>query len=1238
MPEIVRCSHCERKLKVADDHVGRKVRCPACQQVFVAETVEAVPLPPPVERSQPEEQIARERPLRPSAPPSRPSRPDDSADDLPPPRRRAIAKKGGSSAGWVIALVALLLFVGGAVGLVVYLQKRSSVPSGPLAAEAPEERRQDIAEAFRDLKPLADEEIAAAVKPVLEDLGAAFRAKNAQRIESHFNLERMLDEVAAQGGLPKELQQNREPLLRGMRNGMGANLSAQGDIFHWNQTEIRHVKKLNNVDVVVITTHRNQGEIGTNKMRWWLTRRTGSWKVFDMEDLAGGFRMTTTITTMLTQGLGRAQDTMEAVRLLSEAMQALVAQNDVNTAEALLQRMPRGPFAKPVESLKLLVTSLLQVQQGKFTEALATAEQARALQPDSPILDLIQGMALNSLGRWAEALKHLKAYHDLLGDDDTICLQLGEALRGLERFAEAAAAYRKALDCNPKLTEAFEGLLHSLAPGDKRDDLADRFLKLDMRRENFERFAEDCIADRDRESLEMLATAMRKVDPLIGSPDYYLALCKVWARQTEQAAPLIRAALKKEFDPETRASHLRGFMGAMVEAGKAAEAYDAVLDAREAFHFLAAELMVRHSTHELRQLIARHSKKHPNDPLLPYCQADLHVKAGQYALAEKAFQRALTQPLDGPTLALFRASRVLARFHTGGDVLAIYNQIEPRNETFHQLVFLCWQRPKLEALRQLLDAHEKRMPGDPVLLRFRCRLMIKDGQVARAVALFKDVLPKLENEHDRTELTNDFLREMADAGKIAEGYAAVLDPRQSFEVLAQDLWVQRRLPELRQLLDLQRRRDAEDPRVALYTGELHMEEKAWDRAAQVLREGLKKADEKLRPRLHSRCVYAMYRAGQALEAHAQIEPRQETFARLASLLLADRKAAELQALIDAHRPHAGDDADYVHREAQAKLLAGKTEEGIALLQQAYRKQTVQEVREEYVWTLIDELARQGKGLEGYRASPDRRLGFRTLANAFLGGKKPAELEKLLEEHRKADPGDVQIGLYTGELHLLRDEIDKAEGSFAEALRKVPAEQQAHVRFLLFRVRVKAGKAVATWREFRDDPMALEVLLSVCILEKQTDQLTEVIAARRQSSPDDPDLPAWELELKWLKKDYAGALKLMTEHAEALADNQRMSWKLGEYRVRALVRLNRAQEALKEAEGLVEGRADPLLLILAQAATGDVMKTIAALEKYRSDKELPADCYADEDLGPILRSDAFKAFRDRFPEPDWDGEG
>jgi hypothetical protein len=56
-----------------------------------------------------------------------------------------------------------------------------------------------------------------------------------------------------------------------------------------------------------------------------------------------------------------------------------------------------------------------------------------------------------------------------------------------------------------------------------------------------------------------------------------------------------------------------------------------------------------------------------------------------------------------------------------------------------------------------------------------------------------------------------------------------------------------------------------------------------------------------------------------------------------------------------------------------------------------------------------------------------------------------------------------------------------------------------------------------------------------------------------------------------------------------------------------------------------------LVALALAANGDVKRLVAFAEDRPEQRFFIEDAYHDEDLGRLLRSDAFRPFRERFPE-------
>jgi uncharacterized paraquat-inducible protein A len=69
-----KCPHCDRDVSVADEHAGKKARCPACREIFQIPQARAAV-----------EEIPEARPRPKAAPPERPRRPApvEEEEDLP---------------------------------------------------------------------------------------------------------------------------------------------------------------------------------------------------------------------------------------------------------------------------------------------------------------------------------------------------------------------------------------------------------------------------------------------------------------------------------------------------------------------------------------------------------------------------------------------------------------------------------------------------------------------------------------------------------------------------------------------------------------------------------------------------------------------------------------------------------------------------------------------------------------------------------------------------------------------------------------------------------------------------------------------------------------------------------------------------------------------------------------------------------------------------------------------------
>jgi predicted Zn-dependent protease len=1203
------------------------VQCPACGTRFqvtpssdiMAPGTAASLAPPPV-FDQPVEAvpIEMENSVAFPAMPSRGGRPGIS-----------VRRRGPSAVAIVGLVIAILLTAGSAFVLIMPMGPRQRLAG---RGEDSGERQREVRAALIGAEPLTEEETSRQLKVVFDGLGEALDKRDRGRLAGLLDVDRLYDELAAQQVLPRQFAGNRAAFTSGMREGMVTALVNQAPALTWQSYQIRNVKKLADGDVVVIVRHISKNE-AVLKMRWWLVRTAGGWKIYDLEDLDFGMRMSTSLGALAGMGLGDMQDAARASNHLRQALLAIVVQEDFVAAEKHMQRLGKRRLPGKLDAARLMVNGMIHMNRNELQEALDDFSEAQRLHPDAPVLELLKGMTYNRLGEWQKGVERLSAYRDLLGDDPVVCYELGEALRGIGKFPEAQASYRTSLDYNPKNVQAYLALLRALAPGDSRDDLEKRFAQLGDPHSNFDTCASDCVEDRDAASLEVIARAMQKIDPKHAAADYHLALAKAWQAKPDEALPPFRAALTKQTDPDKRQQYLAGFMKAIAITGKAPDIYAAMPEPRDAFRFLAAELKEAYRPDELKKLVVAHARGHAEDPLLPFYRGEVLVSEDKYPQAARAFAAGMARPPEAVPLGTFRASRVVAMYHCGQafDALA---SVGPRQDTFRQLASLCWQDRNFTLLEKLLAVHAKDEPNDEDLLRYRFGLNIKRDQQATGIADFKTALARVEDENKRDQLIFNFLGDMLDAGAPLAAYRAAPDAGQAFRHLAASLLNRGKYRELDELIKLHRQKQADDVWLGFYAGKLHVHGKAWDPAVQVLGEALKKAPDDVRFQFRWAYVDAMYRAGRGLQAYRECMPevRTETFNQLTHALARDRNGAELEQLINAHRPHATDPAELLFLQARARVFGPKPADATPLIHQACQQQKAEHRRRYYVTVFVQDMDKIGQPQKGYRAAPDQHAAFEQLASLLVNQKREDKLKELLEEHANSYPQAPLLHHYRGEWLLLRKQAKEAEQEFAAARAQAPAEEWRS-RHGLHRARVLAGRTVETYRELGPGRDTFEQLGYICTSDKNPEQLRLLLAAHRAAEPDDPGLPVWQVELYSLQEDYAGALRLLTEQRQGAFALPRYRWKFANLQVRTLVLLKRSKEAVQEAEALVKsGMGSTALLVLAHASGGDAKQLIALVDRLQLSPGELRECYQLEELGPILKSPAFAEFRGKFPEP------
>jgi hypothetical protein len=872
-----------------------------------------------------------------------------------------------------------------------------------------------------------------------------------------------------------------------------------------------------------------------------------------------------------------------------------------------------------------VVTASIRNHQHRHADNLNACDAAQRSRPDLPGADHLRSIACNNLRRYPQALKSAQLAQEWYGDEPAVCYQMGLALQNLFRWAEAAPLYRKVLNEVPDNQFAMLNLLNCIGPDVGPDDIGERFLKMKNPQDHFEQFARNRWTNGDAATVQILANAMHKVDPNRPDVHFYLALAHTGQGKLGPGLKSFMTATALPGFGVKRDQYYNDYAAAVVQRDFGLQAYGRLPDADAAFRALANALLNAMRLDELRQLMDRHATARPLDPYVQLYRAELDAREDRFEQANKGFTKAFAVINDPATENRFRHQRVQVRYQVG-DVLGAYRDIPPRGSTFQQLANLCWFNKKADELAKLVEAHAQNDAGDPELRRFRWRAKILAKRYDEAGAVLKEALDQKAGERN---LQNDFLYDMIDSGLIVEGYRHAPDRSAAIDTIALDLAGSYRNKELAAVIEEHRKQFPRDPILLMLEGQKAGANNDWPRAAEAYSEGWQKLPAAKRERWSGGLLYARVKQGDPVKAYRETGNQAGYFRQLAGMLLRDKQTDAFEKLVEAHRPNRGADPEFDAYDARLKLLRGRHVEAAKLLGDLLQRLPVQD-QHRIGDAFVNDLALYDLAVEAYRCMPDKLDAFGQMVWRYRAPERLKEFERLLAEHARNHPDDPLLSAERGELYMLRKEYAKAEEQFV--LAKGEVQNFGNARTGLIRARIKLGKAAEAYRKLGANLTAFQNVANQCVSLKEPDQLASVVAAHRKAFPAQKDLAGWDVEVAWLKKDYAAVVR-MIQTDRSLLKSPGHRWKCEGYLVRSLVRQKKADEAVREAEAIA-GRKDgsQVLLALAVASTGDLPRLKAFLETKATRRFFIDDCYRDEDLGPILRGDACKTLHERFPPP------
>jgi hypothetical protein len=234
----------------------------------------------------------------------------------------------------------------------------------------------------------------------------------------------------------------------------------------------------------------------------------------------------------------------------------------------------------------------------------------------------------------------------------------------------------------------------------------------------------------------------------------------------------------------------------------------------------------------------------------------------------------------------------------------------------------------------------------------------------------------------------------------------------------------------------------------------------------------------------------------------------------------------------------------------------------------------------------------------------------------------ASLEALIEAYRKGHADDPLVAKYEAATAAGRGRHAEAAPLLLAVLPKC-GEDRANFacRYVLSMDELKKPLEGYEQLSPEDKDLAWSYLASLLAYGKDAAKL-DALLAKRRDRPDAP-LAIWEIELRWLRKEYAEIDALFRMHADEIRGcEDRARWRPADRRIRSFLRLGKPAEALAPAREYD----DPGLLFAVYAALKRTEEASGALEGGLAGKRKYAAFEEDEDAGPLLAGEAFAGLR------------
>jgi len=634
----------------------------------------------------------------------------------------------------IVTVVAGCLFL--ITGFVMLPRQNQPFAIGvnPVPIENEDERIKGIRQAF-DAEPNGPlvKVFPNEFQKLFDDFGKIMKA-GGHGAEVHWNIDRIVLELNRDGFLDRLSGRDRRDLSRGFEMGLKAQMPQMSERLSYDRTEIRGVRWLIPDQEAIVIVRHVVNELGMEfgfKVRWWVVKSDGVWKIYDFEDLAVGSRITVVMGTLLKSLIvpGQQPDLARLKAMQAEAQKIQVAMShlmaeDFDECEKEVSRVNLRVLPNEFQAIGYCLRGISRANLGKGVEAIEDLKQAERVMPNLPLAQAGFTLAYFIEGDYEKAIQHGRTYVDQVGSDGIVNVLVGRCLIALEKYDEAAVEFRRALDDDTQNAETLD-LLRQCLPKGKKSELGDRLMAMRDPEGSITLLVDQAKDDNDAEAVEAYTLAFAKKFPNNVIVRRKAIETHIRNNNLADAKKLLVEALR-DASLEDQRKTINEVLYSFIEADEE-EAIYAVTPAplrREVFDDIATDFDEMISDYEFDEpewdemidnfesLLHQHSRLDQNDPMLPYHRAMMAVLREDREGAEKLYGVGMEMQQTDEHRLRYRSRRV-ENLRELGRSLEAYEKIGPRNETFRQLSLSLEDTP--DVLESLVAAHRKNVPQEPLL-------------------------------------------------------------------------------------------------------------------------------------------------------------------------------------------------------------------------------------------------------------------------------------------------------------------------------------------------------------------------------------------------------------------------------------------------------------------------------------------------------------------------------------------